>query len=397
MSVTFPVRQTETTRLNKPTRQRQTLTMHYKMMLNMWMSTHPAIAHQDINIKCAHGDGIPKPDARAIQLLCDVTMSTLATRKRKFPEDASDVSDAKRLSPTVISSAAAAPLWREGHNETNPPRPPPREKRLTSEEALSLMPGECAVRIYCDGIFDLFHQGHARALMQAKTAFPNVYLLVGVNSDKLTHSLKGRTVMSEDERYDAVRHCRYVDEIITDAPWFITEEFIEKHQIDFVAHDDAPYAGPGQTDVYKDIKAKGMFLATQRTEGVSTSDIVCRIVRNYDSYVRRNLARGYSRKDLNVGFMKEKEIRMKEKMRKLKTRVNEKAHEKWSQLEDKSHELLQKWEAKSRELIGGFLKIFGKDSTLSGFLKNGKELVKDAWVALSVSPTTSDEDDDDDD
>ena len=55
---------------------------------------------------------------------------------------------------------------------------------------------------------------------------------------------------------------------------------------------------------------------------------------------------------------------MKEKMRKLKTRVNEKAHEKWSQLEDKSHELLQKWEAKSRELIGGFLKIFGKDSTL---------------------------------
>ena len=29
-------------------------------------------------------------------------------------------------------------------------------------------------------------------------------------------------------------------------------------QIDFVAHDDLPYAGEGHEDVYKDIKEKGM-------------------------------------------------------------------------------------------------------------------------------------------
>jgi choline-phosphate cytidylyltransferase len=40
-----------------------------------------------------------------------------------------------------------------------------------------------------------------------------------------------------------------VDEVLMDAPWVITEEFLTQHDIDFVAHDDLPYAdNSGQTD-----------------------------------------------------------------------------------------------------------------------------------------------------
>ena len=50
-------------------------------------------------------------------------------------------------------------------------------------------------------------------------------------SDQLTHDLKGFTVMEDHERYEAIRHCRYVDEIVRDAPWVIDEEFLERHKV----------------------------------------------------------------------------------------------------------------------------------------------------------------------
>ncbi|CAF0925310.1 unnamed protein product [Adineta steineri] len=213
------------------------------------------------------------------------------------------------------------------------------------------------IRIYADGIYDLFHAGHARQLMQAKNIFKNVYLLVGVCNDDLTHSKKGKTVMDEAERYESVRHCRYVDEVVIDAPWVLDDEFLTQNKIDFVAHDEIPYGAEGSDDIYQHIKARGMFVATQRTEGVSTSDIICRLVRDYDMYVRRNLARGYSAQDLNVGFLKKNQLEFQSKIDTVKS--------KFRTYEEESKTFMERWEDRSKEYIHSFIGLFEKTKVLN--------------------------------
>lgn len=110
--------------------------------------------------------------------------------------------------------------------------------------------------------------------------------------------------MTDVERYEAVRHCKWVDEVVQDAPWFVDQEFLDSHKIDYVAHDAEPYQSKESGDVYAFVKEQGRFFPTERTDGISTSDLITRIVRDYDAYLRRNLERGVTAKELNISFLK---------------------------------------------------------------------------------------------
>ncbi|KAM7259753.1 hypothetical protein ACFE04_015494 [Oxalis oulophora] len=234
------------------------------------------------------------------------------------------------------------------------------EKKQNTETTLAL---NRPVRVYADGIYDLFHYGHARSLEQAKKLFPNTYLLVGCCNDETTHTYKGKTVLTDNERYESLRHCKWVDEVITDAPWVLTQEFIDKHQIDYVAHDSLPYAdtsGAGK-DVYEFVKKIGKFAETKRTDGVSTSEVIMRIIKDYNQYVMRNLDRGYTRKDLGISYVKEKRLRVNLGIKKLREKVNEqkeRAEQKIQIVARTASVHHDEWVEKSDRWVAGFLEMF---------------------------------------
>lgn len=82
----------------------------------------------------------------------------------------------------------------------------------------------------------MMHFGHANALRQAKEM--GDYLIVGVHSDEEILKNKGPPVMSQEERYKAVRACKWVDEVVEDAPYTTQIEVLDQYNCDFCVHGD---------------------------------------------------------------------------------------------------------------------------------------------------------------
>ena len=121
---------------------------------------------------------------------------------------------------------------------------------------------------------------------------------------------------------------------------------------------------------------------------MSTSGLVARIVKDYDLYVRRNLERGYTAKELNVSFLNEKKFRLQNK-------IDEMKHKGKKVIDDVKGDFIQKWEEKSNEFIRTFLMLFGRDN-LSQIWDKSKGRIKDALhsksPSRSASPSNSEED-----
>jgi len=132
------------------------------------------------------------------------------------------------------------------------------------------------VRIWVDGCFDMMHFGHANALRQAKQL--GDFLVVGVHSDAEIIKNKGPPVMCEEERYKAAEACKWVDEVVRDAPYITSLELMDKYNCDFCVHGDDIVTSADGTDTYHEVKKAGRFKTVSRTRGVSTTDLVGRML-----------------------------------------------------------------------------------------------------------------------
>jgi len=84
-------------------------------------------------------------------------------------------------------------------------------------------------RVYVDMVGDLFHPGHVAILRAARDYGDQ--LVVGVLSDETVSAYKRRPIMTMDERVTVIEACCYVDEVIPDSPYRVTQEFLDEHAL----------------------------------------------------------------------------------------------------------------------------------------------------------------------
>jgi glycerol-3-phosphate cytidylyltransferase-like family protein len=101
--------------------------------------------------------------------------------------------------------------------------------------------------------------------------------MVGVVSDQLCADYKSAPAMTHAERCEGVRHCRWADEILPDAPWVVDQAWMEKHDIDYIAHDELVYPSKGHEDVYAFAKSQGKSMQTSH-------DILLKDLRSFRTY-----------------------------------------------------------------------------------------------------------------
>ncbi|PTB74916.1 Nucleotidylyl transferase [Trichoderma longibrachiatum ATCC 18648] len=131
-------------------------------------------------------------------------------------------------------------------------------------------------RIWVDGCWDFFHHGHAGAMVQARQLGDELY--VGVHSDEAILANKGPTVMNLEERLAATDACRWVTKSVGYAPYVTQLPYISHYGCRYVVHGDDITSDSDGNDCYRFVKEAGRFKVVKRSPGISTTDLVGRML-----------------------------------------------------------------------------------------------------------------------
>ena len=130
------------------------------------------------------------------------------------------------------------------------------------------------IRVYVDMVADLFHYGHVELLRQARAL--GDYLVVGVHADDAVLAHKRQPILTMEERVACVAGCRYVDEVLPNAPWITDRDWIEKHNIGLVVH-GSDYSLEDLKHTHSAPIEMGILRTVDYTPRISTTEIIRRI------------------------------------------------------------------------------------------------------------------------
>lgn len=125
-------------------------------------------------------------------------------------------------------------------------------------------------RVITFGTFDVFHLGHLNILQRA--AEYGGYLIVGVSTDQLNFSKKGKIpVYTQNERSAIVRALRCVDEVFLEHSLEEKAEYVRNYSADVLVMGD-DWAGK-----FDWLQPACDVIYLPRTPSVSTTEIIERI------------------------------------------------------------------------------------------------------------------------
>ncbi|EJS43723.1 muq1p [Saccharomyces arboricola H-6] len=135
-------------------------------------------------------------------------------------------------------------------------------------------------KVWIDGCFDFTHHGHAGAILQARQTVSkeNGKLFCGVHTDEDIQHHKGSPVMNSKERYEHTKSNRWCSEVVEAAPYVTDPDWMDRYQCQYVVHGDDITLDASGEDCYKLVKEMGRFKVVKRTQGVSTTEIIHRIL-----------------------------------------------------------------------------------------------------------------------
>ena len=98
---------------------------------------------------------------------------------------------------------------------------------------------------------------------------------MGIHADDVVEGYKRKTILTMEARISCVAGCRYVDEVVPNAPLQVNAAWIEKNGIELVVHgDDMPDA---QLRILYEIPMEmGIVRTVPYTKSISTTEIIRR-------------------------------------------------------------------------------------------------------------------------